>query len=149
MDISAENAIKREIILEWREMLLSGNHVWDRTAEFLSVTSHLLDDCHYTDGDILIVYDEYDFGDLIDEFRCSGHEAHDLPCPDSNHYEIYMKGRQLSNGKWVSWPFYYGGGKWGDPESIDWMGQAVYVSCVEEERIVIHRTFSKLEKSDD
>lgn len=65
--------------------------------------------------------------------------------PDySRHYESKSVATQV-NGQWVGWTYWYGGGKHGEPEAIDWMDQAYFLDCVEEQKTVTIRTFSKPE----
>lgn len=80
--------------------------------------------------------------DCISEFRCSGIETH-LDTPYSRHYESEAVARQMSDGKWVGWTYWYGGGKHAEPEAIDWMNEAYFLDCKEEEKMVIVRTFNK------
>jgi len=82
--------------------------------------------------------------DGIEEFRCSGVEAPELKCPYSRHYESQQVVKQLDSGKWVSWTYWYGGGKWGWPESMDWMSDAYFVDCEKEEKVTTVRKFTKV-----
>lgn len=88
--------------------------------------------------------DGYDLQDPISEFRCSG-EPTGLTCEWSRHYESTAVGRQLSDGSWVGWTYWYGGGKHGEPEAVDWMDEAYDIDVQEEEKTVIVKTFSKKE----
>lgn len=80
--------------------------------------------------------------DAMSEFRCSG-EGTGIPADYSRHYESDSVGRKLSNGKWVGWTYWHGGGKHSDPDSIDWMDSAYFLNVTEEEKMVTVRTFSK------
>lgn len=108
--------------------------------------------------------EEFDFGDLLtgdlvdrayealqdadahwdfeSEFRCGQVET-GLPCEWSRHYESKAVSRKLSDGSWVGWTYWYGGGKHGEPEAINWMEDAYDVECREEEQLVVVRTFTK------
>lgn len=66
-----------------------------------------------------------------------------LPCESSRHYESKSVAAKMPDGSYVGWTYWYGGGKHGEPESIDWMQDAYAVECKEEEKLVIVRTFSK------
>jgi hypothetical protein len=46
---------------------------------------------------------------------------------------------------WIGWTYFYGGGKYGEPESIDWMSEAYFLDVAEEEKMVVVRTFKKKE----
>lgn len=79
--------------------------------------------------------------DLESEFRSSGEDS---GIPDryySRHYECKEVARQLNDGTWIGWTYWFGGGKHGEPESIEWMEDAYEVEVKEEQRIV--RIFSK------
>ncbi len=66
-----------------------------------------------------------------------------LPCQYSRHYESKSVAAKMPDGSWVGWTYWYGGGKHGEPEAIDWMEEAYSLDCKEEEKLVIVRTFSK------
>lgn len=74
-----------------------------------------------------------------------GEVATGLPCPLSRHYESKSVAAKTPDGAWVGWTYWYGGGKHGEPEAIDWIEGAYDLSCVEEEKVVTVRTFSKAE----
>lgn len=65
-----------------------------------------------------------------------------LPAPSSRHYESEAVAYQYVDGSWVGWSYWYGGGKHGEPEAIDWMEDAYDVNCTEEEKVVVVRTFT-------
>lgn len=82
--------------------------------------------------------------DPREEFRQSG-EATEIPCDWSRHYESKSVARKLSDGTWVGWTYWYGGGKHGEPEAVDWMDSAYELNVTEEEKTVVVRTFKKVE----
>lgn len=89
--------------------------------------------------------EENDDGNLQDarsEIRCSGVET-GLECDWSRHYESDAVAAQAPDGSWVGWTYWYGGGKHGEPEAIDWIEDAYNLSCIEEQKMVTVRTFSK------
>ena len=65
-----------------------------------------------------------------------------LPCEWSRHYESKSVAMQFPDKSWVGWTYWYGGGKHGEPESIDWIEDAYDLECKEEEKMVVVRTFS-------
>ncbi len=87
--------------------------------------------------------DEDDLQDAGNEIRSSGIET-GLPAPSSRHYEGDEVAAQSPDGSWVGWTYWHGGGKHGEPEAIDWIGSAYDITCVEEEKVVTVRTFSKV-----
>lgn len=80
------------------------------------------------------------------EFRASGERVSGLSFGEtySRHYEAYRVARRLDDGRWVGWIYWYGGGKHGEPESIEWMDDAVFLTCTEEEKVVVVRTFAEV-----
>jgi hypothetical protein len=80
--------------------------------------------------------------DYEDLFRCSGEET-GIACERSRHYENKSVATKLSDGTWVGWTYWYGGGKHGEPDAFDWMGDAYFLDVKEEEKTVIVRTFKK------
>ena len=84
--------------------------------------------------------------EIIDEeaeFRCSG-QSTGLTCRQgSRHYECEQVARKLDDGTYVSWTYWSGGGKHGEPEAIDWMDGAFEVNCIEERKMVTVYTFSE------
>ena len=86
--------------------------------------------------------EEYELQDATSEMRCSGIET-GLPAPYSRHYESDAVATQYIDGSWVGWTYWYGGGKHGEPEAIDWIEGAYEVNCTEVEKMVVVRTFTK------
>lgn len=93
------------------------------------------------------LYEEY-YGEIQDiryEFREGQFETEGI-CKDySQHYETQGVAAKMFDGSYVGWTYWYGGGKHGEPEAIDWMEAAYDLDCVEEEKLVIVRTFTKKE----
>ena len=65
-----------------------------------------------------------------------------LRCPFSRHYESKSVAMQFPDKSWVGWTYWFGGGKHGEPESINWIEHAYDLECTEEEKMVVVRTFS-------
>jgi len=80
--------------------------------------------------------------DAKEEIRGGGIET-DLPCDFSRHYESKAVAMQMPDKSWVGWTYFYGGGKHGEPSAIDWMEEAYDLNCLEEERLLVVRTFTK------
>jgi hypothetical protein len=94
-------------------------------------------------------YDAADEGEMEDcmqdarsEVRCGQVET-GLLCESSRHYESKSVAAQTPDGAWVGWTYWYGGGKHGEPEAIDWISDAYHLDCTEEEKVVTVRTFTK------
>lgn len=94
-------------------------------------------------------YDVADEGDLEDYMQDARNEVRSgevetgLPCEWSRHYESKSVAAQTPDGAWVGWTYWYGGGKHGEPEAIDWISDAYDVTCAEEQKMVTVRTFAK------
>lgn len=86
--------------------------------------------------------DADDIYDAISEIRTSGIET-GLPGQYSRHYESEEVAVQCPNGDWVGFTYWHGGGKFGEPEAIDWMEHAYDLDCIEEQKVMTVRTFSK------
>jgi hypothetical protein len=86
--------------------------------------------------------------DARSEVRSSGVKT-GLPCDWSRHYESDAVAAQAPDGSWIGWTYWYGGGKHGEPEAIDWIEDAYDVTVTEEPRTIIHRTFTKVEVTDE
>lgn len=80
--------------------------------------------------------------DYKNEIR-QGQVETDLDCEYSRHYESKSVAMQVQDGSWIGWTYWYGGGKFGEPESIDFMADAYELDCNDEERVVVVRTFKK------
>jgi hypothetical protein len=88
---------------------------------------------------------ENDDGSLQDakyEVREGQYETN-LPCESSRHYESKSVAAKAPDGSWVGWTYWYGGGKHGEPEAVDWMDVAYHLDVTEEEKMVVVRTFKK------
>lgn len=86
--------------------------------------------------------EEYEHQDAMNEVRCSGQET-GLPSPGSRNYESDAVAAQYLDGSWVGWTYWYGGGKHGEPEAVEWIEYAYDVDCVEEQKMVTVHTFTK------
>ena len=106
--------------------------------------------------EVLPHFDESNFDDLWDNFVEKdlqwdalseirpGEFETDIPSKEwSRHYEQKEVAAKMPDGSYVGWTYWYGGGKHGEPESIDWMCDAYNVKCIEEKMVVVVRTFSK------
>jgi hypothetical protein len=87
---------------------------------------------------------DYELQDAMSEVR-SGEVETGLKCEWSRHYESKAVAAKMPDGSWVGWTYWYGGGKHGEPEAIDWMDEAYELACTEEEKMVVVRTFARVE----
>ena len=99
-----------------------------------------------TEEEISDLYQELEEDGLVQdpasEFR-SGEVNTDIPCDWSRTYESKSVAAKMFDGSWVGWTYWYGGGKYGNSEEIDWTSDAYDLDCKEEEKLVVVRTFSK------
>lgn len=86
--------------------------------------------------------DEDYLQDARNEVR-SGQVKTGLDAEYSRHYESESVAAKMHDGSWVGWTYWFGGGKHGEPESIDWMDDAYALDCVEKQEMVTVRTFTK------
>lgn len=86
--------------------------------------------------------DEWQLQDAIEEFRSGEVETPDIKCDWSRNYESKAVAAKMLDGSWVGWTYWYGGGKHGEPEAIDWMDSA-YDLKVTGEKVVTTLTFEK------
>ena len=69
-----------------------------------------------------------------------------IPCEDySRHYEAKSVAAKAPDGSWVGWTYWYGGGKHSNPEEMEWMDSAYNLTCAEKKKVVLVRTFTKVE----
>lgn len=115
-----------------------------REAKIEGVSDELPDGVTVEDyWDVLIDQGyEDDLNDVLQySFRDSGEET-ELTAPFSRHYECYIMARTLSSGVSVAWPYWYGGGKHGNPEEIEWVDYAYFVKV--EQKTTVVNVYSKV-----
>lgn len=93
----------------------------------------------YFEGD----YPSDTLWEILYNFRDSGEECNLPPTEGSRYYEVDFVIKKIDD-KWIGWHYWYGGGKHGEPEAIDWVGDAVFVNLKSEEEILtVVRTFER------
>lgn len=98
-----------------------------------------------TEEQVEDLWDEAEYiEDAVSEIRHSGVET-GLEGRYSRHYESEEVAIQCPNGDWVGFTYWHGGGKFGEPEAIEWIEYAYDLECKEEEKLVVVRTFTKKE----
>lgn len=131
--MNAQQLIKQGILIvvdRWQE--------YGKEEEILAMNGDQVDEA----------YEESECGDDCDyiqdarsEFR-EGQVETDIASEYSRHYESNSVAACV-NGQWVGWTYWYGGGKHGEPEAIDWIEYAYLLDCVEEQKVVTVRNFTK------
>ena len=81
--------------------------------------------------------------DALSEIRQGSFETN-LECEYSRHYESKAVASKMPDGSYVGWTYWYGGGKHSNPDEIDWIEFAYDVDCVEEEKTITVRTFTRI-----
>lgn len=128
--LTAEQMIKREIL----NLAIAGG---DLPHDGTELADDQIDDLYE-----MLVEDDAHW-DYESDFRVGDFET-DIPCGHDRNYETKSVAKKLSNGQWVGWTYYYGGGKYGNPEEIEWMEHAYLLDCIETQQMVIVRNFSKV-----
>lgn len=124
--------IKRDILV--RAIAENDDLQWDG-----EITADNIDEAY----DKVLIENDAHF-DYESEFR-SGDVETGLETEWSRHYESKAVAKKLSDGTWVGWTYWHGGGKHGEPGAIEWMEDAYFVDVKEEEKMVLVREFTKLE----
>ncbi|HAV4862184.1 TPA: hypothetical protein NES53_000481 [Acinetobacter baumannii] len=100
------------------------------------------------EDNIDLIFDELEYDDAMqdgrEEVRCTGCVTDLKPKNWSRHFEIDAVAKNI-NGTWVAWDYYYGGGKYSEPESIEWIGDARIVNCEEVQVMKTEYYFSEVE----
>lgn len=127
--MTAYNKIRKQILLDVCD---EGNPIWSPE----DITEENIDEIWGKAGES----SDYSLGDFKEEFRYSGFDA-DIKCEWSRHYESKSIAKQVWDGSWVGWTYWYGGGKHGEPSAIDWMEDAYFVTM--EEKLEPVKYFTK------
>ena len=138
-----QNAIKKEILLSILSEKEMDECDWLDLSTDKGVETAYSAAENYED-----IFSEHEIIDDAGEFRCSGEEVdiEGLTPGYSKHYEVDRVALKTKDGLYISWLYWHGGGKHGEPESIEWMREedgACFVDCVETEELVTVRKYSK------
>jgi hypothetical protein len=128
--MTPEQKIKHAVLLRvvgWKEEPLS-----------VEVTDDNIDELY----DNLVEADEH--WDGVSDIR-GGEVETNIPCEFSRHYESESVAAKMPDGTYVGWTYWFGGGKHGCPQEIEWMSEAYDLECVEEQKLVTVQTFTKVE----
>ncbi len=88
--------------------------------------------------------DDLDSMDEAQEETRGGYEYETtIDPPGSRNYESKSVASMMLDGSYVGWTYWYGGGKHGEPEAIDWIGDAYDLDVTEEQKLVTVRKWSK------
>ena len=135
--------IQREILLDHYRYLKEEEEVEPAEQKFIdSVESGITKETVAEQYDMLIGLDAH--WDYESEFRCSGVETK-LQSEWSRHYEAKEVATLLSDGTWIGWTYWYGGGKHGDPGRVEWMEHAYNLEMKEVTKMVTIQEFKKVD----
>ncbi len=81
--------------------------------------------------------------DFISEIRAGEVETGLDSSQWSSHYESKEVATKMNDGSWIGWTYWYGGGKHGYPEDLEWMNDAYELNVTEEEKLVIVRNWER------
>lgn len=121
--LTPEQKIKKEILLkaEYKGPLTTGEEI---EAEYNEENSN------------------WGLQDFISEFR-EGQTVTDIKSEFSRNYCSKSVASKMSDGSWVGWTFWFGGGKHGCEEEIDWMSYSYDLDVEETEKTVIIQKWTK------
>jgi hypothetical protein len=103
-------------------------------------------DVEITSDNIDEVYESHDDNGSLQDARNEiryGQVETEIACQWNRHYESKSVAAEMPDGSWVGWTHWYGGGKHGEPEAIDWMDEAYNLTFVE--KVITVKEFSKVE----
>jgi hypothetical protein len=138
--MTAPQAIKQEILSSLISYLKEENRADDQEVINLPLDAENIDASYEKAIELRRKYG--DLRERQNEFRYGGLET-GLECDNSRHYDSDAVAKQLSNGSWAGFTYFYGGGKHGDPENMPWIEEAYFLDVVEEQKVMTVRTFSK------
>jgi len=119
--------------IKWAALVVSAK--WEK-KEAPKATRNNIDDLY----EELVQADAH--WDALSEIR-EGQVETEIACESSRHYESKSVAAQMPDDSWVGWTYWYGGGKYGEPDAIDWMDSAYKLDCQEEEKTIVVRKFWK------
>jgi len=137
--MTPEQKIKHAIIIGVAE------YYSDNKAVQETINNLLVDDENIDESYDFICEEDMQW-DVIYEIR-EGQVETDVPSESSRHYESKSVAMKMPDDTWVGWTYWYGGGKHAEPDAIDWMDEAYDLNCKEEEKVVVVREFTKLDKT--
>jgi len=89
------------------------------------------------------IFSEIEIIDEEAEFRCGGQSTNFVCAEYSRHYECEQVAKKLNDGTYVSWTYWSGGGKHGEPDAVEWMDDAFEADCEEKQEMVTTYKFTK------
>lgn len=122
--------------LKWAILALAAR--W-AGAELEAVTADNVDQLY----DALVAVDGH--WDACNEVRCSCQPTdltREVDYRITRHYDHREVAARMPDGSWVGWTYWHGGGKFGDPSSIDWMDEAYAVDHRAEPKTIMVDIFS-------
>jgi hypothetical protein len=135
--MNAEQSIKRHIL-----MSMLTEEQMDNDDDLDLSTGDGVDAAYERAENYTGLFADTEIIDEVNEFRCDGQETN-LTCEEySRNYESEQVAAKLNDGSYVSWVYWTGGGKHGEPEEMAWMENAFFVDCEEKQEMVTTYNFS-------
>jgi len=132
--MTPEQLIKKEILL-----IASKEGLWDTFSDG--------PECEITDKNVDTLYGDFEglSEDYEEEYRGGDYNT-DLQRDDPvfSYFEQKEVARKMSDGRWVGWTYWYGGGNHAYPEEVEWMEYAYFLECTEREVLTTIRDFKKI-----
>lgn len=132
-DMKASDYIKREILkeaYEWAEL----------ECPDLSTPKLIRKEWDNPDKDTKII-------DPLQDIKCEFRETYtqetNIPHEFDSYYESHSVAKSIG-GKWIGWTHWYGGGKHGEPEFIEWIDDAYFLE-IQSTKTVVEHIFKKVE----
>lgn len=130
---TASQLIKLNILQLHNELTLS-NCLPDELLKLDNLTGDQIDDLYDTVDELYDAENEIRIGDI--ETNIS---------PKWSRYYETKSVASCFNGQWVGWTYYYGGGKHGEPDAIEWINDAYLLNLDSEIQVIeTKRMFSKV-----
>ncbi|MBN8844832.1 MAG: hypothetical protein J0H88_16445 [Sphingomonadales bacterium] len=127
-----------------KHLILIRHAEWNDDPDAVEFTRAL--DATGIDDQYAALEEAGDIWDAVSEIR-GGEVPSNLKCDWSRHYESQAVAARYIDGSWVGWTYWFGGGKHGEPETIDWIPDAYALDVTEEEKVVTVRTFAKADQA--
>lgn len=140
--LTACQKIKCEILMQALKSFKADGELSEKEQEFVKITETGITE-ETVDEQYDALVETKNHWDFVSEFR-EGQVETKLPSEYSRHYEAKEVARQLSDGSWVGWTYWYGGGKHGTPEDVEWMEDAYDLDVTETEKVIVVQEFKKI-----
>ena len=134
--MKAPQLIKKTLLEDEIKCFEEYGHDWDNSERLGKVLNELTDDnIDYVYGEVCELDGDFRYGYYYSEFRQNYDQVIESHEYSGRHYDGDFVAQKIGD-IWVGYPYYYGGGKYGSPELIDWIDDAVYLKATETTKVV-------------